>query len=782
MRVRDQLARDPDDAEAWHALAAEAQARPARDAAPLYELLLARFPTSGKYWKAYAEAQMAAGDDAAVKAIFGRCLLTCLHADLWKCYVRYIRKSNSAATVEGRDAIQKAYDFTLSRIGLDVAAGSLWSDYITFLKSLTDEGPKLIAVRQAYQRAVALPMQGVEQLWREYEAWENGLNRALAKALLAEHQPIHMNARAVYRERKKLTDRIDQQALLWRQIVAFERSNPLRLDKAAHSQRVTFTYEQALLYLRCHPDVWFDYANWQAQLSLSDRAADVYQAAIKALPACLSRTLTGSHSGAEGRADSAPLYYAYAEFQEARACIKEARGIYDALIQNPQTCSSVSFIMMMRFARRAEGVEPARKVFAAARKSPACTYHVYTAAANLELCMSKDAKAGNIACCLLGNGSVVIAELVAVAKNIFELGLKKYIGEAAYVLQYAEFLERINDEPNVRALFERALSVLPPSNSTEVWDELLAFEHRYGDLASILKAEERRQTALMKANDEDYDGDGDDLQGNKLPSLQLLVARYRYLDLWPCSAALLDHLGRMQLAERKPAQRPAASPDTGSVLGASGLPPTASAGDGRGMPTIVKPDVSKMVLYDPNLGLGDPLAPAAPLRPAGQQVLKEAKSAVGLTLAKGTGTGTLLNISPNQEGLRQLPPNVAAFLSQLPPVPGPYPDVDMVMRLLLQADLSALLAAEASVAASHAVAGGPANLPATHPAAPAGSNRPSKRKEVDEPENLGAVASKPPLRDVFRMRQLQRVRGSPMGGSSSGGGGSLSGEPSGSSS
>eukprot|EP00850_Spirogloea_muscicola_P023961 SM000413S15644 [mRNA] locus=s413:25585:30982:+ [translate_table: standard] len=764
MRVRDQLARDPSDAEAWHALAAEAQARPARDAAPLYELLLARFPTSprppgrgrelwprphpaaaaaagvaaaaqGKYWKAYAEAQMAAGDDAAVKAIFGRCLLTCLHADLWKCYVRYIRKSNSTATAEGRDAVQKAYDFTLSRIGLDAAAGSLWSDYITFLKSLTDEGPKLIAVRQAYQRAVALPMQGVEQLWREYEAWENGLNRALAKALLAEHQPIHMNARAVYRERKKLTDRIDQQALLWRQIVAFERSNPLRHDKAAHAQRVTFAYEQALLYLRCHPDVWYDYANWQGQLSLSDRAADVYQAAIKALPACLSRPLTGSHSGAEGRADSAPLYYAYAEFQEARGCVKEARGIYDTLIQNPQTCSSVSFIMMMRFARRAEGVEPARKVFAAARKSPVCTYHVYTAAANLELCMSKDAKAGNTICCLLGNGKLAIAELVAVAKNIFELGLKKYISEAAYVLQYAEFLERINDEPNVRALFERALSVLPPSSSAEVWDELLAFEHRYGDLASILKAEERRQTALMKANDEDYDGDGDDLQGNKLPSLQLLVARYRYLDLWPCSAALLDHLGRIQLAERKPAQRPAASPGTGSVLGASGLPPTTSAEDGRGMPTIVKPDVSKMVLYDPNLGLGDPLAPAAPLRPAGQQVLK-----------------------------------------------GPYPDVDMVMRLLLQADLSALLAAEASVAASHAVAGGPAKLPPPHSAAPAGSNRQSKRKEVEEPENLGAVASKPPLRDVFRMRQLQRVRGSPMGGSSSGGGGSLSGEPSGSSS
>jgi hypothetical protein len=36
------------------------------------------------------------------------------------------------------------------------------------------------------------------------------------------------------------------------------------------------------------------------------------------------------------------------------------------------------------------------------------------------------------------------------------------------LFRYADFLCRLNDDRNVRALFERALSLLPPEKSTEV--------------------------------------------------------------------------------------------------------------------------------------------------------------------------------------------------------------------------------------------------------------------------------------------------------------------------
>jgi cleavage stimulation factor subunit 3 len=45
----------------------------------------------------------------------------------------------------------------------------------------------------------------------------------------------------------------------------------------------------------------------------------------------------------------------------------------------------------------------------------------------------------------------------------------------------------MNDDRNVRVLFERALSVLPPEESAEVWNRFLAFEQMYGDLVSMLK-------------------------------------------------------------------------------------------------------------------------------------------------------------------------------------------------------------------------------------------------------------------------------------------------------
>lgn len=49
-------------------------------------------------------------------------------------------------------------------------------------------------------------------------------------------------------------------------------------------------------------------------------------------------------------------------------------------------------MQFIRFLRRTEGVEAARKHFMDARKSPNCTYHVYVAYATMAFCMDKDAK------------------------------------------------------------------------------------------------------------------------------------------------------------------------------------------------------------------------------------------------------------------------------------------------------------------------------------------------------------------------------------------------------
>lgn len=49
-------------------------------------------------------------------------------------------------------------------------------------------------------------------------------------------------------------------------------------------------------------------------------------------------------------------------------------------------------LQFIRFLRRTEGVEAARKYFLDARKSPSCTYHVYVAYASVAFCLDKDPK------------------------------------------------------------------------------------------------------------------------------------------------------------------------------------------------------------------------------------------------------------------------------------------------------------------------------------------------------------------------------------------------------
>ena len=45
-----------------------------------------------------------------------------------------------------------------------------------------------------------------------------------------------------------------------------------------------------------------------------------------------------------------------------------------------------------------------------------------------------------------------------IPRNIFELGLKAFLGEAGYVLAYADWLLSIGDADNAKQLFERALA------------------------------------------------------------------------------------------------------------------------------------------------------------------------------------------------------------------------------------------------------------------------------------------------------------------------------------
>ncbi|KAI5059393.1 hypothetical protein GOP47_0025712 [Adiantum capillus-veneris] len=797
-RARERIMVDRYDTEAWNMLGSEAQGRPIAEAASLYELLLTNFPTAARYWRAYVEAQMMANNDEATKQIFSRCLLSCLHVDLWRCYIRFIRKVNENRGAEGRDETKKAFDFMLGHIGMDIGAGAVWMEYIAFLKATPEESQRMTAVRKAYQRAILAPIHLVEQLWKDYENFENSVSRALAKSLLAEYQPKHFSARAVYRERKKLCERIDssmlavpptgsikeeQQCSAWKQLLAFEKGNPQMLDATSLTKRVAFTFEQCLMCLYHYPEIWYDYASWHAQNGSPESAAVVFQRALKALP------------------DKTLLHYAFAEFEEARGNIQEAKKVYENLVKNTATASSLAYIQSIRFVQRTEGTESALKALVEARKSPLCTYHVYVASAMMVLCIEKDQK---------------------IARNIFEMGLKKYIHEPAYVLEYADFLCRLNDDQNVRALFERALSVLPPEESVEVWNRFVLFEQTYGDLSSMLKVQQRRKDALVQIGDE-----GAAMVEN---SLQQLISRYRYLDLWPCSAQDLDHLARQQVMAQKLAGKAGKNNSQQATI-VTGAAAKGTDAAGSASANIVLPDVSKMVVYDPRQAPGSGTSglqtsvggqPLLGLQLGGAPgVLQQSKGAApsgvpGLFAPVRPRAPTAqfsAFVQPSVEGstsasveeaVKVLPPTLGNFLSQLPIVDGPTPNIEMVMAELLQLkiplDVSEVLGTDSDGAfVAKVITGDTRGQTAGNGFAKPGARNMGnlnvramkadgqKRKELDrqEEEDNAPVQNRTP--DVFRLRQLQRARAAKSGqtvggaGSTSGGSGAITGEPSGSS-
>lgn len=179
---------------------------------------------------------------------------------------------------------------------------------------------------------------------------------------------------------------------------------------------------------------------------------------------------------------------------------EEAYGEVDDIYGNllSQGAHPLVWIQYMYFTRRVYSNNKAREVFFRARQSENCCYQVYVAAALMEFYVNKEEK---------------------VARNIFELGLKRYSQDVPFLLQYVEFLIHRNEENDMRVLFEKILKNFKIPKS-EIWNLFLKFEGQCGTLETSTKVIKRRSEAYPKLDPSGLFG---------------MVQRYRFLDLWPCS-------------------------------------------------------------------------------------------------------------------------------------------------------------------------------------------------------------------------------------------------------
>jgi cleavage stimulation factor subunit 3 len=224
-------------------------------------------------------------------------------------------------------------------------------------------------------------MSNIESLWKDYNTYEQSISLLVAKKMIDDKNKEFINARRATKELE-----IFQRTLLknnpavppvgsaeerkqleaWRKYIDWEKTNSLRIeDKLLLTKRVIFAYEQCLLVMGHHPELWYEAAQYLVRTArevadagdmnggkkLGDDAADLYRRATSIL-----------------MKNNPLIHFAYANFEEGRGKTEKCHSIYTKLTDLADQDPTLTFIQYMRFARRCEGIKSARQVFRLARE------------------------------------------------------------------------------------------------------------------------------------------------------------------------------------------------------------------------------------------------------------------------------------------------------------------------------------------------------------------------------------------------------------------------------
>jgi len=489
------------------------------EAEPKYERVVKKYPSTSMFWRVYADHCMREGAFDRLASIFRRALPVCRQVELYVLYVQFVKTRPLEGSEEmdeeerrtkRRETIEKAYEFSLKRVGQSLHAYPLWNSFFDFLEAEDNfsigamneqyiRSSRVIKTRRWYQVAVGSPFRGVEKMWNRYTQFEKDAG-GNAVSNLEKLEPKHKTARNVLQKREGMWSNIRQDAIPqlpdgmfriydflfsvcvyifflsyfffslfththnqtytgtskekqqirnWIDLINYEKRNPLHRSPTEHRDDVRLVYYQCLSVMRYHVKLWHDFVSYEQSVCVSESeghriAADIYRQACNSNP------------------QSVILGLALAEIEELRKVSEgdenaDPEKVFERLWQDAP-CALV-FVEHQRVARRLSGVKASRRVFRRARKHERCTWQVFVSAARLEYHSNNERDA---------------------ARNILELGMKRYSNVVDYVLAYADLLSCLNDNNNLRALFERTIPTLMEQDDQDsamrVWDRYVRFE------------------------------------------------------------------------------------------------------------------------------------------------------------------------------------------------------------------------------------------------------------------------------------------------------------------
>ncbi|CAK5277319.1 unnamed protein product [Mycena citricolor] len=516
-----------------------------------YEALLKNYPHTAEAEIAFINRFFNIPDLRRGEELLNRFLRPSPFVDLWRFYLNFVRRVNQNSTT--RETVRKAYEFALTHIGQDRDSGSIWAEYIQFLHSAEttttwETQQKMDALRKVYQRAVQIPLDNVEKLWSDMEAFETGLNKLTAKKFMTDLSAAHTQARSVLRRLTEhlnglippssgmylpVPSQIQDRTFVgrWKAYLKWEESNPLMLeekDQASLNARIKLAYRKAVVRMRYYPEIWFMAYSWTASVAAfkPDEAMTILKAGLEANP------------------DSFALTYAYVELLEKAEMKKDTKnfaevdGVYDRFFKTlrPELArltvaisaasapeepkeepafdpNGMDFAPGMGVAAEVEQrklsdhkqqqikqlkeeLEEKRKQFGNvwinymrfARRSQGQLAHreAFGKARKDEYIPFEvfEAAAMTEHRCNQEDGT-------AVATRIFEAGMKRFGTDAQYVDCHLAFLININDENNARALFERVIGTFPPKDAKPIWERWTRARYQFDDLEAVMELERR---------------------------------------------------------------------------------------------------------------------------------------------------------------------------------------------------------------------------------------------------------------------------------------------------
>ncbi|KAL5512152.1 hypothetical protein ACEPAG_3673 [Sanghuangporus baumii] len=496
-----------------------------------YEALLQKYPNTSSAQISYLNHFLVnQATFPYAEALFARFLRTSVSLNPWELYIIYVRRAN--ASPETRDTVAKAYDFALQHVGQDKDSADIWTEYIQFVKSgpassTWEEQQKMDQLRKIYQRAVQIPLENVETLWKDYEAFESGLNKITAKKFLQDLTPAHMQARTKLRELRKhlgillppppapssgqrpplnlphkptYNQKDRSLAGVWKQYLKWEESNPLEIEERnTFVTRVQAVYRRAVVRMRFFSEIWFMAYSWTNSVGRTDEALQILEAGIEANPSsfvlnfALAENYELQKNNAEVHATYTKLLQGVLEEIEALASKINASantnekdttpgrtGTTEANTEQadaPPPSSALNKELSMSTTTSSSSEDSSlviqlreRKQEYGVVKDKYVPWEVFEAAALMEYHVAKQTD---------------------VANRILSVAMNRFSEEIDFVVRYLTFLMSVNDENNARALFERTVGTFPPDKARPLWERWARYGYQYGNLEAALKLEKR---------------------------------------------------------------------------------------------------------------------------------------------------------------------------------------------------------------------------------------------------------------------------------------------------